>query len=85
MDGWMGRQADNLSPYVGEIIGDHQCLLRRNRSTTDYTEWFKYDRDLCGLFTHKSVPVIFESPVYICIREILDTNGSTMRQYISYS
>jgi hypothetical protein len=27
-----------------------------------YTRWFKYDRDLCGLFTHKSVPVIFEPP-----------------------
>jgi hypothetical protein len=26
------------------------------------TRWFKYDRNLCGLFTHKSVPVLFESP-----------------------
>jgi hypothetical protein len=26
------------------------------------TRWFKYDQDLCGLFTHKSVPVIFEPP-----------------------
>jgi hypothetical protein len=26
------------------------------------TRWFKYDRDLCGLFIHKSVPVIFEPP-----------------------
>jgi hypothetical protein len=33
-----------------------------------YTRWFKYDRDLCGLFTHKSVPVIFESP---CILEMI--------------
>ena len=24
--------------------------------------WFKYDRDICGLFTQKSVPVIFEPP-----------------------
>jgi hypothetical protein len=24
------------------------------------TRCFKYDRDKCGLFTHKSVPVIFE-------------------------
>jgi hypothetical protein len=24
-----------LSPYVNEIIGDHQCGFRRNRSTTD--------------------------------------------------
>jgi hypothetical protein len=24
-----------LTPYVDEIIGDHQCLFERNRSTTD--------------------------------------------------
>jgi hypothetical protein len=24
-----------LSPYVNEIIGDHQCGFRRSRSTTD--------------------------------------------------
>ena len=24
--------------------------------------WFKYDRDCLHLFTHKSVPVIFEPP-----------------------
>jgi len=29
--------------------------------------WFKYDRDWFGLFTHKSVPVIFEPP---CITEV---------------
>jgi hypothetical protein len=26
-----------LSPYIDEIIGDHQCGFRRNRSTTDQT------------------------------------------------
>ena len=25
-----------LIPYVEEIIGDHQCGFRRNRSTTDH-------------------------------------------------
>jgi len=25
-----------LTPYVEEIIGDHQCGFRRNRSTTDH-------------------------------------------------
>ena len=25
-----------LSPYTDEIIGDHQCGFRRNRSTTDH-------------------------------------------------
>jgi hypothetical protein len=24
-----------LNPYIDEIIGDHQCGFRRNRSTTD--------------------------------------------------
>jgi hypothetical protein len=47
-----------LSSYVAEIIGDHQCGFRPNRSTT-----------------HQ----IFS------IRQILEKNGSTMRQYISYS
>jgi hypothetical protein len=47
-----------LSPYIDEIIGDHQCGFRRNRSTTDQ---------------------IF------CIRQILEKNGGTMRQYISYT
>jgi hypothetical protein len=26
-----------LSPYIDEIIGDHQCGFQRNRSTTDQT------------------------------------------------
>ena len=26
------------------------------------TRWFKYDRECLHLFTHKSVPVIFEPP-----------------------
>jgi len=28
----------------------------------DDTRWFKYDWNICGLFTQKSVPVIFEPP-----------------------
>ena len=35
-------------------------LARRNRSCRIHTRWFTYDRDICGLFQHKSVPVIFE-------------------------
>jgi hypothetical protein len=46
-----------LVPYIDEIIEEHQCGFRRNRSTTDQ---------------------IF------CIRQILEKNGSTMRQYTSY-
>ena len=42
------------------------------------TRWFKYDRDLCGLFTHKSVPVIFEPPCTIpCSKEVLVQDGIT--------
>ena len=33
------------------------------------TRWFKYDRDICELFTHKSVPVILEPP---CMKRSLD-------------
>ena len=35
-----------------------------------YTRWFKYDREICGLFTQKSVPVIFELP---CIKELIQS------------
>jgi hypothetical protein len=38
------------------------CMPCQSCSIPLYTRWFKYDRDLCGLFTHKSVPVIFEPP-----------------------
>ena len=39
-------------------------FLRKNFTSLEpeNTRWFKYDRDTCGLFTHKSVPVIFEPP-----------------------
>jgi hypothetical protein len=47
-----------LSPYIDDIIGDHQCRFRRNRSSTDQIFW---------------------------IRQILEKNGSKMRQYISCS
>ena len=43
----------------------HGCpkhVEKRNK----FTGWFKYDRVLCGLFTQKSFPVIFEPP---CIKQ----------------
>jgi len=43
-----------------------------------YTKWFKYDRDLCGLFTHKSVPVIFEPP---CIYGLAYVKTNCMFSY----
>ena len=30
-----------LTPYAEEIIGDHQCQFRRNRSNTDHMFWFR--------------------------------------------
>ena len=36
-------------------------------SRVGHTRWFKYDRDCLHLFTHKSVPVIFEPPCIIII------------------
>jgi REP element-mobilizing transposase RayT len=29
-------QLSRLTPYAEEILGDHQCGIRRNRSTTDH-------------------------------------------------
>jgi len=46
-----------------------------NKPLHIYTRWFKYDRDKCGLFTHKSVPVIFEPPctyIHTCISSTHD-------------
>jgi hypothetical protein len=40
-------------------------ILRSEDGVSHGTRWFKYDRDLCGLFTYKSVPVIFEPPCII--------------------
>jgi hypothetical protein len=30
-----------LTPDAEEIIGDHQCRFRRNRSTSDHIFWFR--------------------------------------------
>jgi len=32
---FIGHSAVRLTPYAGDIIGDHQRGFRRNRSTTD--------------------------------------------------
>jgi hypothetical protein len=53
------------------------------------TRWFKYDRDLCGLFTHKSVPVIFEPPCtyllifYSCFPKITVNKTTSKKQWIT--
>ena len=42
-----------------------------------YTRWFKYDRDCLHLFTHKSVPVIFEPPC------IYTSCGGNVAEYLN--
>jgi hypothetical protein len=55
-----------LSPYVDEIIGDHQCGFRRNRWTTDQISFLSFF-------------------FFFAFVRYWRKNGSTMRQYISYS
>ena len=61
-----------------ELNSGATCVCIRQMGTescvSESTRWFKYDRDKCALFTHKSVPVIFEPPcisvfsnVVVCI------------------
>ena len=54
---WSNILLSGLIQYAEEVIVDHQCGFRRNRSTTDH---------------------IF------CIRQILEKNGNTMKQCISF-
>jgi hypothetical protein len=44
------------SPPVTQELSDQRNYLILSHSC--HTRWFKYDRDLCGLLTHNSVPVI---------------------------
>ena len=57
-------------------------------SSVHYTKWFKYDRDIWGLFTHKSVRVIFEPPCiyqsrWQCKFSKFDIQMSVHRKYNS--
>jgi len=58
----------NYSKSIINIITVHNTkkikrtpkyLTSRKKFCISNTRWFKYDRDICGLFTQKSVPVIF--------------------------
>jgi hypothetical protein len=65
-----GKKRGVYRVLVGKLEGK-RLLGRPRRRWEDNTRWFKYDRDLCGLFTHKSVPVIFEPPcVKMDIQEV---------------
>jgi len=50
--------------FLFSTFHSYQNLIKIEFSRN--TGWFKYDRDCLHLFTHKSVPVIFEPP---CIFE----------------
>ena len=51
-------------------------LVRFKEKPTRYTRWFKYDRDCLYLFTHKSVPVIFELPCILISVTVIDRQAS---------
>jgi sorting nexin-29 len=38
-----------LRPYIDEIIGEHQCGFRRNRSTTDQIFYIRQTLDKVGI------------------------------------
>ena len=51
------------------VSATHVTIFRvvgTNKNANIITRWFKYDRDFLHLFTHKSVPVIFEPPCIMC-------------------
>ena len=72
---WMWCWLISGRSWVRNLAGAQDCIdcfhgfvpLTLSCRTT-YTGWFKYDRDCLHLFTHKSVPVIFEPP---CIYVVL--------------
>jgi len=45
-------------------------LHKLRKINPHYTRCFKYDRDCLHLFTHKSVPVIFEPPCIKCLANV---------------
>jgi hypothetical protein len=55
---------------VGSPEGSRPLERPSHRWEDTITRWFKYDRDKCGLFTHKSVPVIFEPPCRMNLRDV---------------
>ena len=52
-------EVHEYNTHKNNIFHPSLCNLTKFKNGP-YTRWFKYDRDWCGLFTHKSVPVIFE-------------------------
>jgi hypothetical protein len=59
---WSMKDMDTIGVTLSRRCRINFHYERRKSLATQNTRWFKYDRDLCGLFTHKSVPVIFEPP-----------------------
>ena len=58
--------------------------LPYSQTPSIHTRWFKYDRDKCGLFTQKSVPVIFESPCTFRLQfvDVLQCVTRGLRHYL---
>jgi hypothetical protein len=62
-----------LSPYIDEIIGDHQCGFRRNRPTTDQNVYINQKLET-KLEYNDTVPQIFidfKKAYYSMRREVL--------------
>jgi len=60
---WIPRATNTHSGYIMLIAPPVQQWSHNGpHCYVVSTRWFKYDRDICGLFTQKSVPVIFEPP-----------------------
>jgi hypothetical protein len=72
IDNALEVHSDSMSWGYHRVTPDTTCFTGlRSLGTASFsthvlfqecTRLFKYDRDLCGLFTHISVPVIFEPP-----------------------
>jgi len=61
-----------LTPYADEIIGDHQCGFRRNRSNTDlYSSLFKHLKKMRMQQSRASAIIDFKKPYNSVRREVL--------------
>jgi hypothetical protein len=76
------RWAYKCSKYV-ELIYENKLhwLHQVGSSRLWYTRWFKYDRDLWGLFTQKTVPFIFEPPCICLFHLFLFLRGNNIKNF----
>jgi hypothetical protein len=78
-----GHSSVKASLHRFNIVSTAECECGDRLQMEEYTRWFKYDRDLCGLFTHKSVPVIFESPCIFWDCKLYEDQRAKMMDILS--